>query len=128
MHWLTVQSDQDQDEAAALAWWADTSESDKVAVWETIQAMHGSPMRGVTPELLKVEAERDALLARIKVLEAALKPFAEYATLVDDEADEHNPIGDTCPPRHGPKWTLAGPLPTLGHCRAARDALKGAKP
>lgn len=64
------------------------------------------------------------LLARIDRLEAALQPFAEYVKDIDNQTWE--PMS---PPDHAPVGHLLGidkPYlrPTLGHCRAARQALE----
>lgn len=60
---------------------------------------------------------------------AALEPFANYASIVDDSAHPTNPIGDTCPPVGGYEndhCPNAKPLPTIGDCRRALTAWKNA--
>lgn len=73
----------------------------------------------------------EQLASRVKALEAALKPFAEYAAIVWDGAHATNPIGDACPPKNltGPdQWRNAKPLPTLGDCRRALALLSEVSP
>lgn len=67
----------------------------------------------------KLEAERDAALARVAELETALTPFAAVADVYDDSGDDdHEPHTDIgCDDRL---------CLTLGQHRAARTALSGA--
>ncbi|HFQ2795023.1 TPA: hypothetical protein ACHQHX_006061 [Pseudomonas aeruginosa] len=67
----------------------------------------------------KLEAERDAALARVAELETALTPFAAVADVYDDSGDDdHEPYTDIgCDDRL---------CLTLGQHRAARTALSGA--
>ena len=60
-----------------------------------------------------VEAERERL-------HAALRPFAAYAAFLDDETSLS--AGDDAPLD---RWCPHNVSPTVGHCRAAREAIGG---
>lgn len=79
----------------------------------------------------ELEAELQVAKAERDRLREALRPFAEYASRVDLSADGRNPIGDACPPVGGyvnSRETNARPVPTIGNCRRAREALGWEKP
>jgi hypothetical protein len=45
--WLRIIADNDQDRAECLAWFAQATVADKCQVWDTIQALGGSPEREI---------------------------------------------------------------------------------
>jgi hypothetical protein len=60
---LKLRSEQEQDEAAALQWWRETSNEDKLFVWAAIQALGGGPMEDIISRLAQLGMTHVALMA-----------------------------------------------------------------
>jgi hypothetical protein len=59
----SLRSLQDQDVAAGLDWWANTSNAAKKEVWDAIQAIGASPLRDVICRFAQVGMSHIAILA-----------------------------------------------------------------
>lgn len=106
------------------------SEEELKAIEDRARRIDGQPdldCPGDNSDMCLLLLDNFALVAEVRRLREAIEPFAEYARRVDPAADGRNPIDDACPPVGGYEsqhlQRNAKPVPTLGDCRRAAEAL-----